>query len=482
MIPADLADMTLEEFCNLYSSGQLPHEFEDKSLKQIVLEAAQQRQQDQHEEQDQYQLDQEQSQLELEQVEVCDEIFTEKTMQWREKHPNSNLTNPPLLLWRGDENNDATVACALGVYEEEFSSIKNELIEVQVEAHDGTIIQEMCSVEIDHPKDEKLARKLNGLAGSGSDYLCTYCSCSRKNISKEEWVSEVTLTNRQLREAAHYCHLNPAKKKQDQISKISFGVKQVPIVYSDPAEEKPDSLHLDINVSKHLITVAARLFHHKVSGQPLVYTKAAGDKKQMESSEAMYYKILRQRIATLPELTQNPGNFAREYCDPSNAIFIREPLPNIPDSNTWNDCMELWRKLRTVHKSSTDPKPAEVQKYKTWVASFLQKITSLKWVPTANQIHRLIHLPFFMENGSITSIGAFSLEGSVESRPTSMLISRCSDHFWYNLNLSRFSPDFYIFKGNLFEGGWTVGGQWVGGGWTVGGGVETNFSVKLSLS
>ena len=115
MIPADLADMTLEEFCNLYSSGQLPHEFEDKSLKQIVLEAAQQRQQDQHEEQDQYQLDQEQSQLELEQVEVCDEIFTEKTMQWREKHPNSNLTNPPLLLWRGDENNDATVVCALGV-------------------------------------------------------------------------------------------------------------------------------------------------------------------------------------------------------------------------------------------------------------------------------------------------------------------------------------------------------------------------------
>ena len=95
----------------------------------------------------------------------------EKAIQWRKKLPNSNLTNPPLLLWRGDENNDATVALALGLYEDEFSSIEHELIEVQVKTHDGRTIKEVCRVELDHPKDEKLARKLNGLAGSGSDFL-----------------------------------------------------------------------------------------------------------------------------------------------------------------------------------------------------------------------------------------------------------------------------------------------------------------------
>lgn len=165
-------------------------------------------------------------------------------------------------------------------------------------------------------------------------------------------------------------------------------------------------------MTRQLTTVASRLFHHKESGQPLKYEKTEGEKKEMESNEAKYHKILRKRITTLPEITQNPGNFAREYCDQSNAVFIREPLPDIPDTENWEECMTRWRKMREIHKSNMDPSDEQIVQYTSWVREFQEKLFSLKWVPVANQVHRLTHLAYFMKVKPIRSIGAYSLEGN----------------------------------------------------------------------
>ena len=140
----------------------------------------------------------------------------ERTFTWREEKPNSNNTNPPLLLWRGDENNDATISLAFGVYDQEFTDLKEEYMKIEVETSDGRKLEETCSVELNHPKNEKLARKALGLAASGSDYLCTYCTASHKN-AVENPITEnlgVTLTNKLLKESAQYCQMNPGKKSQ----------------------------------------------------------------------------------------------------------------------------------------------------------------------------------------------------------------------------------------------------------------------------
>lgn len=52
----------------------------------------------------------------------------ERKFWWKEKKPNSNNTNVPLLLWRGDENNSATLSLAFGLYDEEFKNIENESV------------------------------------------------------------------------------------------------------------------------------------------------------------------------------------------------------------------------------------------------------------------------------------------------------------------------------------------------------------------
>ena len=114
----------------------------------------------------------------------------------------------------------------------------------------------------------------------------------------------------------------------------------------------------------------------------------------------------------MPEITQNPGNFAREYCDEKNAAFIREPLPHIPDTETWAECMSLWRRMREIHKSNSDHTDEQVEVYIELVKEFPENLFSLKRVPVANQVHRLSHLAYFMKNKPIRSIGAYSLEGN----------------------------------------------------------------------
>ena len=334
---------------------------------------------------------------------------------WREEKPNSDETNIPILLWRGDENNSSTVALAFGIYDKEFHRLQErENLKIMVQGTDVEERFETVLVDLTLPKDEKLARKSHGQAGSGSDYLCTYCDASRKSVSNPPYsgAKEVTLTATLLSEAARYCNLNPGRKSQAELVKHSFGVKEMPLTSTEPSQEIPDALHLDINVSHHLHTIAARIFHYGGQENPIFrYEKTELEKKAIESSEEKYYTKLREKIATLPELTQFPGNFAREFCEEDNREFVSAPLPDCPEKETWKRLMTLWRSMRIIHKSKSDPTIEQIDLFKLFATEFQEKVYSFKWVSPANQVHRLSHLAYFMQSREVRSIGAFSLEG-----------------------------------------------------------------------
>ena len=340
----------------------------------------------------------------------------ESRFVWKEEKPNSDKSNIPLLLWRGDENNTATVALAFGLYDKEFKELQ-ELHDLLVlvskdEQHEMSWVN--VSVDLALPKDEKLARKSHGQAGSGSDFLCTYCDASRKTISDPPYSGnrEVTLTSNLLTEAARYCNLNPGKKSQEQLVKHSFGVKEHPITSTEPSQEIPDALHLDINVTTFLINIACRIFHYGgKEGATFKYEKIEAEKKEIESSEEKYFTKLRERIATLPELTQFPGNFAREFCAAENANFISDPLPDCAEKKTWDRLMVLWRCMRSIHKSNEEPSAENIELFRLFAVEFQEKVYSFTWVPPANQVHRLSHVAFFMQSRDVKSVGAFSLEG-----------------------------------------------------------------------
>ena len=66
-------------------------------------------------------------------------------------------------------------------------------MKVKVNKNDTETLMETVIVELELPKDEKLARNCHGQAGSGSDFLCTYCDASRKTVSKPPYLLTVIL-------------------------------------------------------------------------------------------------------------------------------------------------------------------------------------------------------------------------------------------------------------------------------------------------
>ena len=64
------------------------------------------------------------------------------------------------MLWRGDENNTATIALALGLYDQEFKNLQEkEDLKIKVPSSNPEVsTRETVSFHLDFPKDEKLAR------------------------------------------------------------------------------------------------------------------------------------------------------------------------------------------------------------------------------------------------------------------------------------------------------------------------------------
>ena len=150
------------------------------------------------------------------------------------------MSNIPLLLWRGDENNTATCALAFGLYDKEFRDLQDLVnLKILVKNSDSENILETVIVYLELPKDEKLARKSHGQAGAGSDFLCTYCDASRTKVTQPPYsaAKEVNLTSRLFHEAATNCNLNPGKKSQEALDKHSFSVKEMPITSTEPSLE-----------------------------------------------------------------------------------------------------------------------------------------------------------------------------------------------------------------------------------------------------
>ena len=330
---------------------------------------------------------------------------------WKEEKPNSNKTNIPLIIVRGDENNEATCALCIGLYDEELSEIEKDIFMIGCERN-GDHRSEKVIFECYLLKDEKLARKCHGLAGAGSAYLCTYCDVLRNKIREEDVSGSISVTksNELEKEAAAYCLLNPGKKSQETLSKYSHGIRSEPFVSSQPFKEPPDSLHLDINITTHLVTIATRIYHFADS-QNYIYEKRDSMRKEMESSEEKFFSELRKSITTLPEITSFPGNFVREFCDLKNKEVIEGILPDVPEAKKWINLLTTWRKIREIHKSNHNPNHEVISHYKDLVENFTRIYNDMTWVTYANQVHRLSHVAWFMETYEVSAIGALSLEG-----------------------------------------------------------------------
>ena len=106
-----------------------------------------------------------------------------------------------------------------------------------------------------------------------------------------------------------------------------------------------------------------------------------------------------------------PGNFCRHYSAEENSELILGPLTVCDGKTHFGTLMEIWRRLRSIHKKS-NPTDAEIDEYPNLVRRFFQLLDrKFHWFkPFPNQFHRLSHNFFFMTVDN-NSLGVKSLEG-----------------------------------------------------------------------
>ena len=353
---------------------------------------------------------------------------------FKESNPNSGEANNIVLLWKSDENNLATISLAFSIYDKECDDMKENIYEVKVKSepeHDlnqnaGAAIDEnendqpgflkqKIKITVDKPKDEKLSRNAHNRAGAGSTFPCTYCSITRTDASKPPFSgrAEITLTNRLEQEVGNYITQNPSKQSQAKILSISLGQKGMPFTTAEPSDEPPDVLHEDINIVDPVSEIGGRIVHFGDQKYPnYTWIKRKDQKSELEESMKMYMGRMLKVCPTMPNITQMPGNFCREFCSEQNAQLILEPLPDCEAKTNYAILMDLWRTLRSIHKSS-NPTEAEIDEYPDFVRRFLQHLDrKFEWFkPFPNQFHRLSHNFHFMVSKDNNPLGVKSLEG-----------------------------------------------------------------------
>ena len=78
-----------------------------------------------------------------------------------------------------------------------------------------------------------------------------------------------------------------------------------------------------------LVKIACRIYFFGSDVNPkFSYEKSELKKQAMEESEADYFEKIRRFCPTMPDLTQMPGNFCRQYCSDENKENILTPLPD----------------------------------------------------------------------------------------------------------------------------------------------------------
>ena len=210
---------------------------------------------------------------------------------------------------------------------------------------------------------------------------------------------------------------------QAKVLSISQGQKGVPLTTAEPCHEPPDVLHEDINIVHPLFVISSRIMHFGEDDYPeYTYIKPQGQKLFLEQSENLYMGKLLKFCPTIPEITQMPGNFCREFCDAENKDLIVAPLPNCEAKNNFSLLMIIFRELRSIHKK-TSPTESEVDEYPDLVRRFFQLLDrKFPWFkPFPNQFHRLAHNFHFMSVDQ-NSLGVKSLEGLEKGNFTTQIM------------------------------------------------------------
>ena len=100
--------------------------------------------------------------------------------------------------------------------------------------------------------DEKRDRGDSGLQGSGSKYLCSLCDGDKQSAKALLGSFAINRSVSECSNIAEILRVNPNALSENELKKISKGVKCAPLSKIEPIQKGIDATYADINLGQFL--------------------------------------------------------------------------------------------------------------------------------------------------------------------------------------------------------------------------------------
>ena len=153
--------------------------------------------------------------------------------------------------------------------------------------------------------DEKRDRGDSGLQGSGSSYVCTLCDADKQSCKDLLGSFTINRTIAECCDIAEIIRVNPDMLSENDLKKISKGVKSHPMTKVDPIHKGIDATHADINLGQFFKKIIVR--------EIACVTKwdLTQDIKPLVQHAESRFDVFMKATCGINPMLMMPGNYAR---------------------------------------------------------------------------------------------------------------------------------------------------------------------------
>ncbi|XP_072042074.1 V(D)J recombination-activating protein 1-like [Amphiura filiformis] len=330
----------------------------------------------------------------------------EQETVFEETRPNSQLNCRPLLIALADENDYYTFTSLTGTLFMERHHLEHSTLHLHNTFGSSWDFKfNMFSTMF----DEKLERKVAGLAGPSSTFLCTMCETRRHDAYETPFGHRISRNSYRNEENLDRKLTNDSGLSYNKLLEESKGVTTDSFINMT---SHIDALHCEINnalwFKKLFVREIAKVNERK-------WTYGSNEKREKEALKQAE-EILNDNLRTgmgLQKYLMQPGNYSRLLLTDKAMAII---LPLIPENRREyvQQLVDDYNLLKPVWKATkpTESCPDLLKKYDENASKFivtLKMFFSYTKQNMPNYLHKtLAHVPELIEKYG--SVGAFSSE------------------------------------------------------------------------
>ena len=246
-------------------------------------------------------------------LKITMEKNNEEIIIFEEAKPNSQMNCRPLLIALADENDYYSITSLLSCLLHEREQLQETIITVQNRSGHIWNFQPKLYATM---YDEKLERKIVGLAGSSSEFLCTMCEMKRSDAFTDPFsCTEVTRTPEQNMANADRFFTNDSDLSYKSLQDEARGIRGDSFVEMTP---HIDALHSEINNALWM----KKVFVREIAGLTEAWSYRDNvSKGKLQDAEEKLNEALRQGVGLQKHLMQ-PGNYSRQLLQPKSVEIV----------------------------------------------------------------------------------------------------------------------------------------------------------------